>query len=212
MPITLVIADDHQLVLDGLENLFRLQEDFQLLASCTNGSEVLQAVSKHRPDVAVLDIVMPGKDGLTIAREIQTGKLPTRVVLLTAELDEDQMLEAVRSGVWGVVLKVMAPQLLVQCIRKVYAGERWIERRTAWQSLEKLLRREAGASEIASLLTPREMDVLRLTVQGLHNKQIAEKLFVGEGTIKVHLYNIFEKLHVDSRVSLMRLAQEKGLV
>src|SRR3989339_251390 len=161
MPITLVIADDHQLVLDGLENLFRLQEDFQLLASCTNGSEVLQAVSKHRPDVAVLDIVMPGKDGLTIAREIQTGKLPTRVVLLTAELDEDQMLEAVRSGVWGVVLKVMAPQLLVQCIRKVYAGERWIERRTAWQSLEKLLRREAGASEIASLLTPREMDVLR---------------------------------------------------
>ena len=114
MPIRLIVADDHPLVLDGIENLFRLEEDFQLMARCTDGIETLKAVRRHRPDVVILDIRMPGKDGLTIAREMLAEKLPTRVVFLTAELDEDQMLEAVRAGVRGIVLKEMAPQLLAQ--------------------------------------------------------------------------------------------------
>ena len=98
MPIRLVLADDHHLILDGLENLFRLEGDFQVLARCTNGEETLKAVRQHHPDILILDIRMPGKDGLTIAREIQSEGLPIRIVLLTAELDEDQLLEAVRSG------------------------------------------------------------------------------------------------------------------
>ena len=115
-------------------------------------------------------------------------------------------------GVRGILLKQMEPRLLVQCVRKVHAGDQWIERRTARLSLEKMLRREAGALEIASLLTLRESSILKMVAEGLSNKQIGEKLFITEGTVKVHLHNIFKKLQVNSRVALLRYAQEKGLI
>ena len=212
MPIRLILADDHPIVLDGLENLFRLEKDFQVVARCTNGMEAMQEVLRLRADVLVLDIRMPGKDGLEIAREMQKGKIPTRVVLLTAALDEEEFLEAIRLGVQGIVLKEMAPQILIQCIRKVHAGEQWIEPRSARQALEKMLRREAGVRAIAHLLTPREIEMVRMVAQGLRNKEIADKLCISEGTVKVHLHNIYEKLKVDGRVALLRYAQEKGLV
>jgi DNA-binding NarL/FixJ family response regulator len=212
MPIRLVLADDHPLVLNGLENLFRTEEDFQVLARCINGDEALKAVHEHRPDVLVLDIRMPVKDGLEVAREIRKENLPTRVVLLTAVLEERELLEAVRLGVQGIVLKEMAPQMLLRCIRKVHAGEQWIELRSAKQALEKMLRREAGAREVSAKLTPQEMTIVRMVAGGLRNKEIADKLHISEGTVKVHLHNIFEKLQVDSRLSLLRYAQEKGLV
>jgi len=212
MPIRLIVADDHPLILDGVENLFRLEEDFQLMAKCTDGIETLKAVRRHRPDVVILDIRMPGKDGLQIAREMLAEKLPTRVVLLTAELEDDQLMEAVRSGVRGIVLKEMAPQLLVQCVRKVHAGEQWLDRRSTMVNLEKMLRREAAAREIAALITPREISIVKMVAQGLKNKEIASRLFISEGTVKVHLHNIFVKLPVKSRLALLRYAQEKGLV
>ena len=212
MPIRLIVADDHPLVLDGIENLFRLEEDFQLMARCKDGIEAMQAVRSHRPDVVILDIRMPGKDGLTIAREILAEKLPTRVVLLTAELEDDQLLEAVRSGVRGIVLKEMAPQLLVQCVRKVHAGEQWLDRRSTMVNLEKILRREAVAREIAALITPREIKILTMLAQGLKSKEIAARLFISEGTVKVHLHNICEKLNLKGRSALLHYAQEKGLI
>jgi DNA-binding NarL/FixJ family response regulator len=212
MTIRLALADDHPLILNALENLFSMEPDFQVVGRCSDGLKTLEMVRAHLPDVLVLDIRMPGKDGLTIAREILAEKLPTRVVLFTAELDEDQLLEAIRAGVQGVVLKEMAPQLLVQCVRKVHAGEQWLERRTTSLSLEKLLRREAGALEIAALLTPREIGMVRMVAQGLRNREIGDKLCISEGTVKVHLHNIYEKLNVDSRLALLRYAQEKGLV
>jgi DNA-binding NarL/FixJ family response regulator len=202
MTIRIIIADDHPLVLNGIENLFRLEKDFELAARCTGGEETLAAVRRHRPDIVILDIRMPGKDGLAIAQELMAEKPPARVILYTAEINEDQLMEAVRMG----------PSFLVQCVRKVHAGEQWIERRTARLSLDKLLRREAGAREIASLLTPREIGILKMVAQGLHNKQVGEKLCISEGTVKVHLHNIYEKLQVQSRVALLRYAQEKGLV
>lgn len=212
MPIRLVLADDHPLILTGLENLFRTEEDIQVLARCVNGVEALEAVRKHQPDILVLDIRMPGKDGVEVAREIRKENLPTRVVLLTAVLDEGELLEALRLGVQGIVLKEMAPQMLLRCIRKVHAGEQWIEHRSAKQALEKLLRREAGTREVAAKLTPQEVTIVRLVAGGLRNKEIADKLHISEGTVKVHLHNIFEKLQVDSRLALLRYAQEKGLV
>lgn len=212
MPIRLVVADDHPLILDGVENLFRLEEDFQLLARCKDGIETLEAVRRHKPDVAILDIRMPGKDGLTVAREMAAEKLPTRVVFLTAELEDHQFLEAIRSGVRGIVLKEMAPQLLVQCVRKVHAGEQWIERRSTALNLEKILQREAAVREIAEHITPREINVLRMVAQRLKNKEIAGKLFITEGTVKVHLHNICEKLHLKGRHALLQYAKEKGLI
>jgi DNA-binding NarL/FixJ family response regulator len=212
MPIRLVLADDHHLILDGLESLFRMEGDFQVLARCTNGGETLKAVRQHSPDILVLDIRMPGKDGLTIAGEIRSEGLPIRIVLLTAELDEEQLLEAVRLGVQGIVLKEMAPQLLVQCIRKVHNGEQWLERNSTQLALGKMLKRAAGAREIANLLTAREIDIIRMIAKGLRNKEIADMLFIGEGTVKVHLHHIYEKLGIDGRLALLRFAQDKGLV
>jgi len=212
MPIRLVLADDHHFILDGLESLFRLEEDFQVLARCTNGEETLKAVRQHRPDILILDIRMPRKDGLAIAREIQSEGLPTRIVLLTAEIDEDQLLEAVRLGVQGIVLKEMAPQLLVQCIHKVHNGGQWLERNSTKLAMEKMLKRAAGAREMASLLTAREIDLVRMIAKGLRNKEIADKLFISEGTVKVHLHHIYEKLGIDGRFALLRFAQDKGLV
>jgi DNA-binding NarL/FixJ family response regulator len=212
MPIRLVVADDHPLILDGVENLFRLEEDFQLLARCKDGIETMQAVRQYKPDVVILDIRMPGKDGLAIAREMLAGKLSTRVVLYTAELEDAQLLEAIRSGVRGIVLKEMAPQLLVQCVRKVHAGEQWIERRSTALNLEKILLREAAAREVEALITPREINILRMVVQDLRNKEIADRLFITEGTVKVHLHNICEKLQLKGRRALLQYAREKGLV
>jgi DNA-binding NarL/FixJ family response regulator len=212
MSISLVLADDHPLILDGLENLFCTEKEFEVLACCIDGIETLEAVRKHQPDVLILDIRMPKKDGLDVAREIQKEKLSTRVVLLTAELDEGEFLEAVRLGVKGIVLKEMAPQMLLKCVRKVHAGEQWMEMRSAKQALEKMLRQEAGVREVAAILTHQEMTIVKMIAGGLRNKEIADKLHISEGTVKTHLHNIYEKLNIDSRLALLRYAQEKGLV
>ncbi len=212
MSITLVLADDHPIILEGLEHLLRGEEDLQVLECCRNGEETLQAVRQHRPDVLILDIRMPGKDGVAVLQKMHEEQLSTRVVLLTAELEDDTALEALRLGVCGVVLKEMAPHLLVQCIRKVHTGGQWLETQSISRVVEKLLRREAGARLLAGVLTPRELEITRMVATGQRNKEIAEKLFISEGTVKIHLHHIYEKLHVDSRLALMRCAQDKGLL
>lgn len=212
MPIRLVLVDDHPIILAGLEMLFGMEKDFQVLARCVNGEEALQAVRQHRPDILILDIQMPGKDGLAVLREMREDNLPTRVVLLTVAMDEDETLEAIRLGVRGVVLKEMAPQMLVQCVRKVHAGDQWLERRSFGRALEKLLRREAGGREVAGVLTPREIEIVRMVAAGLRNREIADHLFISEGTVKMHLHHIYEKLRLNGRVELTAYAQEKGII
>ena len=212
MAITLVLADDHPLVLSGLENLLRLEKDFKVVAQCQTGEETLQAVRKNRPDILVLDIRMPAKNGLDVLRQMRKEGLRTRVIFLTAALDEEQALEAVRLGICGVVLKEMAPKLLIQCIRKVHAGGQWLERSSFGHALETVIRREAGAREIGGTLSPREVEIVRLLAGGLRNKEIGKKLFISEGTVKIHLHHVFKKLKLRSRIALTLYAREKGLV
>jgi DNA-binding NarL/FixJ family response regulator len=209
MPITLVIADDHPLILDALENLFRLEKDLKVVARCLDGEEALKAVRQHQPDILVLDIQMPAKDGLAVLREMRKEKLTTRVVILTATLNEEGLTEAVRLGVRGLVLKELAPKLLVQCIRKVHAGELWLEKRSVSSALERLLQGEAEKQEAAQALTSREIEIVKQLATGLRNSEIAKRLFISEGTVKMHLHNIYQKLGVDSRTKLTRYAQEK---
>ena len=212
MPVRLILADDHPIVLDGLEQMFRAQTDFTVVARCQDGTETLRAVRQHRPDVLLLDIRMPAPDGLQVVRQLQGEGLPTRIVLLTAELEDDTVLEAVRLGVQGVVLKEMAPQMLMECVRKVAAGEQWIERRSLTRALDKMLRRESGLREASSVLTRRELEIVRLATQELRNQAIADTLHISEGTVKVHLHNIYEKLGLDGRVALTQYARAKGLL
>jgi len=212
MSIRLVLADDHPLILDALEHLFGLEPGFQVLARCWNGEETLQAVRQYQPDVLILDVCMPDKDGLAVLREMAQEQCPTRVVLLTAHLSEHEMLEAIRLGVHGVVLKVMATQHLVQCVRQVHAGKQWLDPHSISRALATFMRHEAGRRDMAAILTLREQEIVRLVAKGLRNKGIAEVLSISEGTIKIHLHNIYKKLHIDSRLALILSAQDKGLV
>jgi len=211
MAITLVLADDHPLILDAQVARFSQEKDFKIAALCRDGDEALAAVKQHKPDILVLDIRMPGKDGLAVLREMKKEKLATRTVLLTAELDEDQVSEAVRLGVRGLMLKSLPTKLLAQCIRHVHSGELWLEKHSVSSALEKLLQGEAGRLQAAEVLTPREIEIVKQVATGLHNTDIAKRLFISEGTVKMHLHNIYEKLHLDSRIKLSHYAQQKGL-
>ncbi|HEX7271822.1 MAG TPA: response regulator transcription factor [Casimicrobiaceae bacterium] len=210
MPIRLVLADDHPIVLDGLAQLFSAEPDLEVVACASDGDKALEAVRKHQPDILVLDVRMPGKDGLAVVREMSREKLPTRVVILTA-VGHDEVFEAIRLGVRGVVLKDMAPKLLVHCVREVHAGRRWLEKGYATHAVEKLLEREATTHDISKTLTPRELEVARMTAKGMHNRVIAEKLSIAEGTAKLHLHHVYAKLRVDGRVALMQYLQSHGL-
>jgi DNA-binding NarL/FixJ family response regulator len=212
VPISIVLADDHPIVLDGLENLFRLEPDFRVVARCVNGDESLDAVRRHRPDVLILDIHMPRNDGLAVVRALAREDLPTQVVLLAAVLEEEEVLEALRLGVRGMLLKELAPQMVVRCVRKVHAGEQWIEKQSFGRALDSLLRREAGEREASSVLTPREIEMVRMVARGLRNKEMSEQLAITEGTVKIHLHNIYRKLKVENRVDLILFAQSKRLV
>lgn len=212
MTIKLVLVDDHPLVLNGLQQLFATEPDIEVLACCSDGNTAVESVSSYRPDILVLDLKMPKIGGLTVLREVQKQKLLVKVVVLTAALDEDEVLEAIQLGVRGVVLKEMAPQLLIQCIRKVYNGGEWLEKNSVGRALEKILKRETAMQQVTLLLTPREIDLVRLVAQGCSNKQIAEQRHISEGTVKAHLHNIFDKLKVKSRMALTLYAQSKGLV
>jgi DNA-binding NarL/FixJ family response regulator len=212
MPISLILTDDHPFVLKGLEQFFATEPDFTILASCTDGEETLQAVREHQPDILVLDIQMPHMNGLMVLRELRKDKQPVKVVILTGAVDQDEVFEAVRLGARGVVLKEMAPHFLSQCLRKVHKGETWLEKRSTGRALEKILRHEAGMEQISRVLTPREIELVRLVASGLDNAEIAAKLHISENTVKVHLHRIYGKLAVKSRLALTLYAQEMGLV
>ena len=167
MPIRLVIADDHPLALGALQDLLQQAPDFEVLARCQSGEETLHAVRQHRPDILILAIRMPGKGGLEVLREMRQEKLPTRVVLLTESLNEDEVLEAMLLGVGGMVPKKMTSQQLVGCIRKVYEGDQWLERSTVGRAVEILLRREVAARQRAKGPTPRKIELVPPTTDGL---------------------------------------------
>src|SRR2546426_1793966 len=161
MTVHVALADDHPIVLDGLEGLFRLEPDFQVVARCINGEETLVAVRRHRPDILILDLRMPRGDGLEILQTLRREKLPTKVVLLAAALEEDEILEALRLGVRGVVLKELAPQLLVECVRKVLAGEQRLEKQPSSRVVQELLGRGGGRGGGEKVFHPPQIAILR---------------------------------------------------
>jgi DNA-binding NarL/FixJ family response regulator len=212
MPIRVVLVDDHPIVLQGLQHLFERQSDFEVVSCCHDGAAALDAVRTERPDVVVLDLRMPGASGLDVLREISNEHLPCRTVLLTAAITEEQVLEAMKLGAAGLVLKESPPDALVSCVRRVHQGEQWIDRETVARAIRTVLDREAAAREASLMLTPREIEIVRMVAQGLRNKAIAERLSISEGTVKVHLHNIYDKFGVDGRLELVLCAQQKGLI
>jgi len=209
--IKLVLADDHRIILEGLEQLFRREKDFEVVATATTGEDALAAVRKHKPQILVLDIQMPKGNGLWVLKNVHTEKLPTRVVLLTATLDEDEVLEAMQSGVSGLVLKEAAAVNLVETVRRVQRGERALEPTLVSRALDRLSQREE-AKKIVEVISKRETEIVKMVAAGLRNKEIALKLNIGEGTVKTHLHTIYEKLGVHGRVELAMYAIERGII
>lgn len=210
--IRLVLADDHRMILEGLEQLFRREEEFEVVATCTSGEEAVAAVRRFRPDVLVVDLRMPKGDGLWVLHELQGLKLPTAVVLLTASLDDEEVADAVRAGVRGLVLKEAAAISLVECARRVAKGERALDNALLSRALDHVLKREAATRQITEILSPRETEIVKMVATGLRNKEIASQLLIGEGTVKSHLHAIYEKLGVHGRVELARYAYDRGMV
>ena len=212
MAIRLVLVDDHPIVLQGLEQLFERYDDFEVVSCCADGATALDAVEKYQPDVLVMDLRMPGLSGLDVLRSLSMRQSRCRSVLLTAIVRDSEVMEAVTLGVRGIVLKESSPDVLIDCVRRVYRGEQWIERETVTRALQRVLDRGSAERDARETLTPREIEIVRMVAQGLRNKVIAERLSISEGTVKVHLHNVYEKLGVDGRLELVLCAQQKGLL
>jgi DNA-binding NarL/FixJ family response regulator len=211
LPIRVILVDDHSIVLDGLRRLFESEGDFQVVASCADAASALDALRRQPCDVVILDLRMPERTGLDVLQTMSDERIAARPVLLTAAIKDDEVVHALRLGAMGVVLKESDPESLLECVRRVHQGEQWIDRDTMSRALGRVMMREAAAREASRTLTPRELEIVRMIAQGLRNKAIADRLSISEGTVKIHLHNIYEKLRVDGRLELMLYAQEKGL-
>jgi RNA polymerase sigma factor (sigma-70 family) len=210
--ITLVLADHYPLTLSGLCQLFKQEEGFEVLASCADADAALEAVRKQGPAVLLLDIDFPANGAFLVLRQMRREKLASHIVLLASTLDDHQVLDAMRLGAGGVVLRDMSPEAIVRCVRQVYAGEQWLERQAVERAMGRLVKHETAIRQLARGLTPRETEIVRLAIKGVPTKEIAARLAVRQGTVKVHLHNIYEKLQVDGRLGLILFARRHGLM
>lgn len=207
MPLSLVLVDDHPLVLAGLEQLLRGEPEFDVRAACGTLAEGWAAVSAHQPDVLVLDMKLPDGDGLSLLRRLDPS-MPPAVVILTAIEDANTWVEAARLGARGIVLKATAPRVLEDCLRAVQRGETWLTVQDVDVS-ERLRRRAAIEADFQRRLTPRELEVVRMVALHADTQEIAERLNISPGTVKIHLHHVYDKLDVQGRQDLLRMLREK---
>lgn len=206
--IRVVVADDHPLYLEGIVRSLRAAEDMAVVGQATDAAEALALARELLPDLALLDVTMPGS-GLNAARDIKIACPATKVVMLTASEEEDKLLQALKAGAAGYVLKGVSARELVAVLRAIHAGEVYVAPPLAGRVLAELTRGEP-ASPLAEL-TQRECEVLELVAQGMSNQEIGRALNLAEKTIKHYMTNILGKLHVRSRVEAALLAQKAGL-
>jgi len=228
--IRIVVADDHPIFRDGLCRLLALEEDFEVVAQAQDGREVLDILQKFDPDILLLDLKMPGLDGLGTLQRLQAARNRTKVIVLTASEDKNEFVQAMKLGTSGIVLKQTATELLIKSIRKVHAGEIWLDSYTtaavirSFSGLDEpsppppppaVMQHQAPPSQSRdrerSPLSAREREIVALVAQGFKNKEMAEKMFISEQTVKNHLHNIFDKLGVSDRLELALYAIHKNL-
>jgi two-component system nitrate/nitrite response regulator NarL len=211
--IRVLVADDHAIFRDGLRKLLNSDDSITIVGEAQNGTECIKLLNKLKPDVLLLDLRMPDKDGLAVLEEVNFSNLPTRVVLLTAPEDDRDVIRAMRLGARGVVLKQSATDLLVKSIHRIHSGEIWLDNRLTAELMKAFSQSsESGQRREKPLLTDREREVVQHVAQGFRNKQIAEKLFISEQTVKNHLHNIFDKLGLSDRLELALYAIHHQLI
>lgn len=215
--IRVVLADDHPIVRDGLRKLLSLEDDIQVVGEASDGHEVVRVVQETAPDIVVLDLRMPNLDGIGALQALQTLDVKPKVIVLTASEDKNEFVQAMKLGCSGIVLKQTAPELIVKSVRKVFAGEIWLDSHTTAAVMRQFAQpTEVMGSQPArgrerSPLSQREREIVTLVAQGYKNREMAEKMFISEQTVKNHLHNIFDKLGVSDRLELALYAIHKGL-
>jgi two-component system nitrate/nitrite response regulator NarL len=201
-----VIADDHPIFLDGLTNLIQAASRLEVVARCSDGAAALQAVRDNRPDLAVLDMSMPHLSGLDVLEALRADRIPTQVVFLTASANDEQLLAAVEKGASAVLLKDTVAGTLLECLETVLSGTTWHKSDFLKDAASRESQRRQDNQRVSAMLTPRERELIMLVAEGLSNKEIARRANVTEGTIKLHLHNIYSKLGVANRTALTRVA------
>lgn len=211
MCIDLVLADPYPMMLEGLSHVFQESPDFSVKSCVKDGDAALKALLQYQPDILVLDLSLSERSGLALLEEIKTHKLPTRPVVFTgAPIGE--VMRALDLDVPGLVSKEKSKHVLMRCIKSVQEGGKWLDRDLTVKTMSLLLEQQKKNTQASHLLTPREMAVARMVTEGWPNKKIASKLFISEGTAKLHLHHIYQKLNCPGRMSLQRYMQEHGLV
>ncbi len=213
--IRLVIADDHRLFREGLVELLRREEAIEVVGEAANGREVLKALEEFHPDVLLLDLFMPEMDGLDVLPQIREHNSSTKVLILTGYFDQELVFRSLWEGARGYLQKNVSSAELLKAIRAVHAGEAWIERGVMGHLLEELPRQENRVnkkSQSAQLLSQREAEVARFVAEGLSNKEVADRLFISEKTVKSHLVSIFRKLHLRHRLQLALYTLERDSI
>jgi two-component system, NarL family, nitrate/nitrite response regulator NarL len=202
--VSFVIADRHPVVLQGLSNLLGAEPDFKIVARCGDGGSCIEAMRNLAPDIAILDLSLPDMSGLEVLATATAENLPTRLVFFLTSVEDCDLAALAAAGAYSVILKNQEPEILVQTLRQVAAGGRQLPLPSSDEAVSRV--KTAIAEKDLAVLTERERQIMKLVSEGLSNKEIGRRLNVTDGTIKVHLHHIFQKLDISNRTSLATLA------
>jgi NarL family two-component system response regulator LiaR len=211
-PIRVLLVDDHAVVREGLRNFLALQDGLEIVGEASDGNEAIDEAQRLEPDVILMDLVMPGLDGIGAMRQLRVLLPACRVIVLTSFLEDDRLLPAIQAGAAGYVLKNVAPADLAHAIRAAHAGEAIIDPTAAARLVHVIADEARPRIEEPERLTRRERDVLELIARGQSNKRIALALGISEKTVKTHVGHLLAKLGVSDRTQAALLAVEEGLV
>ncbi len=210
--ITVLLVDDHALVRQGVRAFLETQDDLTVVAEAGGGEEAIKLATEHAPDVALMDLIMPGMDGVETTRRLVAKSPRTNVVMLTSYHDDEHVFPAIRAGALSYVLKEIGPEELADAVRKAAAGEAVLHPRVAARVVRELHGARRDAPNVFHELSDREMEVLKLIADGCTNAEIAAKLYLSEKTVKSHVSNILGKLHLADRTQAAVYAWREGVV